>query len=135
MEIRTGISPVSTYTMQGGQKITYAQAELFTGKSHQIRAHFASIGHCLLGDSKYGDPALNRQLAPLKIRGQMLHAYQIIFPDQIEGTFSYLAGKTMTADEPDSYRILRDSCRDTGGQRPTQAAHKPAHKGAGKGEV
>ena len=36
--------------------------QLETGRMHQIRAHFASIGHPLLGDSRYGDFALNREV-------------------------------------------------------------------------
>ena len=36
--------------------------ELETGRMHQIRAHFASIGHPLLGDTRYGDFALNREV-------------------------------------------------------------------------
>jgi 23S rRNA pseudouridine955/2504/2580 synthase len=36
--------------------------QLETGRMHQIRAHFASIGHPLLGDTRYGDFALNREV-------------------------------------------------------------------------
>ena len=36
--------------------------KLETGRMHQIRAHFASIGHPLLGDTRYGDFALNREV-------------------------------------------------------------------------
>ena len=112
VEIKTGIAPIRQYHINGGQRITYAQAELFTGKSHQIRAHFAHMGHCLLGDEKYGDPALNKKLRLLGIRGQMLHAYQIVFPEKIEGTFSYLSKKVLTAKEPDTYPKLEKYCTD-----------------------
>ena len=71
---------------------------LVTGKSHQIRAHLASIGHPVLGDWKYGFKPRNAKEGAFKY--QMLHAGRIEFP-QIEGTFAYLSGKRVTAPEPD----------------------------------
>ena len=41
---------------------TLLTVELVTGKTHQIRAHLASTGHPLLGDTKYGDNKLNRRM-------------------------------------------------------------------------
>ncbi|MFQ9446831.1 MAG: hypothetical protein ACLR4A_05275 [Christensenellales bacterium] len=51
--------------------------ELMTGRTHQIRAHLAHIGHPILGDDKYGDRALNRQLG---LRRQQLWATPACFP-------------------------------------------------------
>ena len=51
-EIKTGIEPIACLELPGIGTVTYAQAELFTGKTHQIRAHFAWAGHPLLGDPK-----------------------------------------------------------------------------------
>ena len=59
-EIKTGIEPLACLELPGIGTVTYAQAELFTGKTHQIRAHFAWAGHPLLGDPKYGNEAVNR---------------------------------------------------------------------------
>jgi 23S rRNA pseudouridine955/2504/2580 synthase len=60
------------------------EAELKTGRTHQIRVHLASSGHALVGDDKYGDFALNREMQ--KADGQraafkrmFLHAHQITF--------------------------------------------------------
>mgnify|MGYP001964546528 FL=1 len=60
------------------------EAELKTGRTHQIRVHLASSGFAIAGDDKYGDFALNRDLqkadgerAPLK--RMFLHAHQITF--------------------------------------------------------
>ncbi|MEG0978796.1 MAG: RluA family pseudouridine synthase [Oscillospiraceae bacterium] len=52
------------------------EVELLTGRTHQIRAHFASIGHPLLGDGKYGKNALNKELGYKK---QFLYSYKLVF--------------------------------------------------------
>jgi 23S rRNA pseudouridine955/2504/2580 synthase len=54
------------------------QAEPYTGRLHQIRAHFEAIGHPLLGDGRYGDFGLNGTLRKAKVlRRLFLHAAQI----------------------------------------------------------
>jgi 23S rRNA pseudouridine955/2504/2580 synthase len=60
------------------------EAELKTGRTHQIRVHLASSGFPILGDEKYGDFALNKQLQKANdargaLRRMFLHAYQITF--------------------------------------------------------
>ena len=53
---------------------------LETGRMHQIRAHFASIGHPLLGDSRYGDFALNREVKKeLGLHRLFLHSCRLEF--------------------------------------------------------
>ena len=54
---------------------TLLEVEIVTGKSHQIRAHLASIGHPLIGDSKYGGPVSKN------FRYQALHCYRFILPE------------------------------------------------------
>ncbi len=61
---------------------TLLEAELITGRPHQIRVHLASVGHPILGDPKYGDASLNRALrSGTGIRGQLLCACRMEFPD------------------------------------------------------
>jgi 23S rRNA pseudouridine955/2504/2580 synthase len=55
------------------------EAELETGRTHQIRVHLAHLGHALAGDDKYGDFAWNRELARAGLRRMFLHAATITF--------------------------------------------------------
>jgi 23S rRNA pseudouridine955/2504/2580 synthase len=54
------------------------EAELKTGRTHQIRVHLAHIGYPIAGDDKYGDFALNRQLAKQGLKRMFLHASQVV---------------------------------------------------------
>lgn len=61
---------------------TLLEVELITGKTHQIRAHLAGIGHPLIGDFKYGNAEINNQLKrQYGLSHQLLHACRVEFPD------------------------------------------------------
>lgn len=82
---------------------TLLEVELITGKSHQIRAHLASIGHPLLGDYKYGDRAWNDEYKKAYgIEHQLLHAYKVVFGEN-DSPFDDMNNKEFTAQLPEIF--------------------------------
>jgi 23S rRNA pseudouridine955/2504/2580 synthase len=61
------------------------EAELETGRTHQIRVHLAHLGYPLAGDDKYGDFAWNRTLAKQGLKRMFLHARRISFAHPADG--------------------------------------------------
>lgn len=59
---------------------TLLEAELETGRTHQIRVHAAHVGHPLAGDDAYGDRPFNRELRTLGLRRMFLHASRLTVP-------------------------------------------------------
>jgi 23S rRNA pseudouridine955/2504/2580 synthase len=57
------------------------EADLATGRTHQIRVHAAWAGHPLAGDDKYGDADFNRRLRTLGLKRLFLHAHYLAFDD------------------------------------------------------
>jgi len=66
---------------KAGKRITFADVEIETGRTHQIRVHAASIKHAVVGDERYGDEKLNRSIRQRGAKGMFLHAHEIAFPD------------------------------------------------------
>jgi 23S rRNA pseudouridine1911/1915/1917 synthase len=80
---RTDVHPLGVGEV-GGRAISAVHCVLHTGRTHQIRVHLASSGFPILGDEKYGDFALNKQLQKANetrgaLRRMFLHAYRITF--------------------------------------------------------
>ena len=85
--------------------MTLTEVELLTGRSHQIRAQMAYIGHPVIGDPKYGDPELNKTFKKeFDLEWQYLIAYKLQFNDIQDPQFSYLSGKTFIINP--SYNFL-----------------------------
>lgn len=79
------------------ERESLVEAELVTGRTHQIRAQFAHIGHPLSGDGKYGSNAFNRAVGR---KYQALYAYKLQFAFTKEHALSYLNGRVFTIDVP-----------------------------------
>ena len=101
--IRTKYEPVAT-----DGKFTLLKVTLLTGRSHQIRAHLASLGHPIVGDSKYGGVS---KVSPAgrTVKYQLLHSYRLEFPELAE-PFAYLSGKAFEAPLPENFvSVLKET--------------------------
>ncbi len=76
MLIKTGFEPVKC-----SGEVSLVKVRLYTGKSHQIRAHLSHLGFPILGDRKYG----NEKSASMAKR-QMLHSYRTVLEENIDLT-------------------------------------------------
>ena len=105
-KVETIVRPLKIISFGSGLRATMCEVELVTGRSHQIRAHLASTGHPLIGDSKYAD----REAVPVNryvrerygLSTQLLHAGRICFSDSVleSEVLGYLGGKSYEAPVP-----------------------------------
>ena len=70
---------------QAWPQFSLLQAELKTGRTHQIRVHLAHLGFPIAGDDKYGDFNFNKQLARSKFKRMFLHASNVGFIHPVTG--------------------------------------------------
>ncbi|HET7776831.1 MAG TPA: RluA family pseudouridine synthase, partial [Azospira sp.] len=62
------------------ERFSLLEAELKTGRTHQIRVHLAHLGYPILGDEKYGDFSLNKELQREGLKRMFLHAWKMQLP-------------------------------------------------------
>lgn len=79
--------------------VSLLEAQLKTGRTHQIRVHLTHLGFPILGDEKYGDFALNRDLRRGPLKRMALHAWRMSFSHPLSGD-----PLTLQADMPEALR-------------------------------
>lgn len=81
---------------------TLVEAELITGRTHQIRQQLASIGHPVVGDRKYGRPSRAFE----DLHHQLLHAYKLVFPETDE--FPDVSGRVFISEPKGKFQRIRE---------------------------
>lgn len=100
--IKTAYHPISL-----SKNYTLLEVELFTGKTHQIRAHLSSIGHPIIGDYKYGNNGINNALKKdVGLDAQLLHAYRVEFPVD-KALPKELSGLVIMAPYPEMFQKVK----------------------------
>jgi len=103
-QIRTVYTPIAVI-----KGYTLLEAELITGKPHQIRGQLAAMGYPLIGDYKYGRDAVNRFFRQkYGLGSQLLHAYRVEFMDTaVWGEKRMLAGRSFHTPCPELFVRLQ----------------------------
>jgi 23S rRNA pseudouridine955/2504/2580 synthase len=86
--------------------MTLLEVQLFTGKTHQIRAHLSSIGHPIIGDTKYGNEKINKEYTKQGVKYQLLHAHKLVFPQNESIDFKNTSKMVLECEMPEIFTQL-----------------------------
>ncbi|MBR2345214.1 MAG: RluA family pseudouridine synthase [Lentisphaeria bacterium] len=89
---------VKAHKMIDGVPLTLVEVQIFTGRTHQIRVHMASLGLPIIGDTVYG----NRNTTFPGVQRQLLHAWRLALPHPATGEMQHF-----TAPEPDDFLQIK----------------------------
>lgn len=103
--IDTAFRTIETIHTENGS-ITLLEVQLFTGKTHQIRAQLSAMGYPIIGDRKYGSNRVNDAFYDMGVRNQLLHAHRLVFPKSSDARFAALSEKTLTCAPPKLFQQI-----------------------------
>lgn len=106
--LKSGAKPAITKykIVENFQDFTLLDVELFTGRTHQIRAHMSYIRHHVIGDTKYGDHKINNEFKKnYGFENQFLHAYKLVF-HEVKGHFNYLHNREFVSQLPKELQAI-----------------------------
>ncbi len=88
---------------------TLLEVQIITGRTHQIRSQLYAMGYSVIGDEKYGNRSLNRELREkYGLKGQWLHCQKLIFGG-LDGEMAYLNGRAFEVPPSKKYRLIEEA--------------------------
>jgi 23S rRNA pseudouridine955/2504/2580 synthase len=95
-------------TMESTGQYSLVELNLLTGRSHQLRAHLASLGNPIIGDKKYGVKEINSFLAnKYDLNFQYLYAYKVTIKNP-DGALAYLGNKVVAEKLPPIFKKVKN---------------------------
>lgn len=94
-------------TLESSGIYSFVELDLLTGRSHQLRAHLAFLGHPIIGDTKYGDKQVNGYFTnKYGLKFQFLYAYKVTFKNPVE-KLEYLENKVIAEKLPPIFKKIK----------------------------